>query len=145
MDFSGSSLLNQPSQVKHAEKKSEQNKTNDNTPSHKKRTRKNLSKACTSSDSNEKLRQPTIIDVFKKAGAITSQDVPNENSTGLSSKERSTESSEQQASDSIEPMVVEITSVAKALEGQRSKFRCLLVQCFSILTLSRVCILCNTV
>ncbi|PON88034.1 Fanconi anaemia protein FANCD [Trema orientale] len=137
MDYSGSSMLNRPHLVKHVEKKSEQNKTNDGTPSDKKRTRKNLSKACTSSDSNEKLRQPTIIDVFRKAGVITSQDAPNENSSGLSSKERSTESSEQQPSDCNEPMVVEITSVAKALEGQRSKFRCLLVQCFSILTLSK--------
>ncbi|XP_062107055.1 uncharacterized protein LOC133818291 [Humulus lupulus] len=138
LDHSGSSLLNQQShQVKHVEKKSEQNKTNDEIPSDKKRTRKNLSKACTSSDSNEKLRQPTIIDVYRKAGAITSQDVPNETSSGLYSKERSAESSEQQPHDSNEPMVVDICSVAKALEGQKSKFRCLLVQCFSILTLSK--------
>ncbi|KAF4399822.1 hypothetical protein G4B88_021036 [Cannabis sativa] len=138
LDHSGSSLLNpQSHQVKHVEKKREHNKTNVEIPSDKKRTRKNLSKACTSSDSNEKLRQPTIIDVYRKAGAITSQDMPNETSSGLSSKERSTESSEQRPHDSNEPVVVDISSVAKALEGQRSKFRCLLVQCFSILTLSK--------
>ncbi|KAF4381676.1 hypothetical protein F8388_021304 [Cannabis sativa] len=142
LDHSGSSLLNpQSHQVKHVEKKREHNKTNVEIPSDKKRTRKNLSKACTSSDSNEKLRQPTIIDVYRKAGAITSQDMPNETSSGLSSKERSTESSEQRPHDSNEPVVVDISSVAKALEGQRSKFRCLLVQCFSILTLSKVCML----
>lgn len=139
LDHSESSLLNQqPHQVRHVEKKSEQNKANDEIPSDKKRTRKNLSKACTSSDSNEKLRQPTIIDVYRKAGHVTSQDVPNETSSGLSLKERSIEFSEQQPHDSIEPMVVDISIVAKALEGQKSKFRCLLVQCFSILTLSKV-------
>ena len=116
VDHSGSSLLNQIHHVKHMEKKSEQNKTSDNTSSDKKRTRKNLSKACLSSDSNDKLRQPKILDVLRKAGAVTSQDVPNENSSTLSSKESSAEPSQQHSSDFSEPMVIEISAAAKALK-----------------------------
>lgn len=143
VDHSGSSLLNQIHHVKHVEKKSDQNKTSDNTSSDKKRTRKKLSKACLRSDSNDKLRQPTILDVLRKAGAVTSQDVPNENSSTLSSKESSAEPSQQHPSDFSEPMVIEISAAAKALESQRSKFRRLQVQCLSILTLSQVSYACD--
>ncbi|EXC35014.1 hypothetical protein L484_017715 [Morus notabilis] len=137
VNHSGSSLLNPIYHVRHMEKKSEQNKMNDNTSSNKK-TRKKLSKASTSYDSNDKLRQPTIMEALRKAGAVTSEDVPNENSPGLSSKGSSAESSQQHRSDSSEPIVIEISAAVKALESQRSKFRCLQVQCLSIWAHSKV-------
>lgn len=137
VNHSGSSLLNPIYHVRHMEKKSEQNKMNDNTSSNKK-TRKKLSKVRKSFDSNETLRQPTIMEALRKVGAVTSQDVPNENSPGLSSKDSSAEPSQQHRSDSSEPIVIEISAAFKALESQRSKFRCLQVQCLSILAHSKV-------
>ncbi|KAL5581637.1 hypothetical protein UlMin_014079 [Ulmus minor] len=134
LDHSGSSMSNQPHHARHVEKKNEPKKTNDNTFSDNKRTHKKLSRASKNSDSDDKLRQPKIKDVLRKSGVIKSQDEP-ENSSDLSSKSRSSESSEQHPYDSSDP-VVEISAVAKSLEAQRSKFRHLLVQCFSLLTFS---------
>lgn len=138
VDHCGSVLLNQPYYVGHVDKKNGHKKTHDTTSMDCKSTRKKISKAITSSDTNGKLRQPTIMDALKKAGAVTSQEVPNDNSSNLSSKAKSAESSQKHPCDSHEPMVVEISAVAKALETHRFKFRRLLVQCFFILTLSKV-------
>lgn len=138
VDHSGPSNLNQGHHTRHVEKKSALSTENDTNSSDKKRTRKKLTKTCSSSDSSEKLKQPTIFEMLKKAGATISQDVPSENSSGLSPKTRS-ESSEQYPHGSNEPTVVEISAVSKALEGQRSKFRCLLAQSVSMLSLSKVC------
>ncbi|CAN0890521.1 Fanconi anemia group D2 protein homolog [Linum grandiflorum] len=87
------------------------------------------SKDSTSSDTNGKLRQQTIFDVFKKAGPMTTQDATNpESSTPCSTGEES----------SVQPVVAEFSSVDMALEVHRYKFRPLLVQCFSLLTFSKI-------
>lgn len=139
VDHCGSVLLDQPHQAGHVEKKNVLKKKHDIASSDSKRKRKKIPKAMTTSDTNGKLRQPTISDVLKKAGASTSREVPNENSSDLSSKAKSFESSQQHPCGSNEPVVVEISAVAKALEAHRYKFRRILVQCFSILTFSNVC------
>ncbi|KAF3445135.1 hypothetical protein FNV43_RR14828 [Rhamnella rubrinervis] len=136
VDHCGSGLLNQLYYVGHVDKKNSHKKTHVTTSTDCKRTRKKISKAITSSDTNGKLRQPTILDVLKKAGAVTSQEVPNDSSSNLSSRAKSAKSSQQHPCNSHEP-VVEISAVAKALETHRFKFRRLLVQCFFILTLSK--------
>ena len=138
VDHWGSVLLNQPYYVGHMDKKNGHKKTLDSTSTNCKRTRKKIPRAITSSDANGKLCQPTILDVLKKAGAVTSQEVLNDNSSNLSSNAKSAESSQQHPCDSHEPMVVEISAVAKALESHRFKFRRILVQCYFILTLSKV-------
>ncbi|XP_048327057.2 uncharacterized protein LOC107405260 isoform X1 [Ziziphus jujuba] len=136
VDHCGSVLLKQP-QVGHVEKKNVHKKTHDDALSDSKRKRKKISNALTSSDSKGKLRQPTILDVLKKPGASTSQEMPNGNSSDLTSKANSVEPSQQHPCGSDEQVVVEISAVAKALEAHRHKFRHILVQCFSILTFSK--------
>lgn len=64
--------------------------------------------------------------------------MPNEDSSCLTSKSRSHESSEQNSSDSNEAAVIEISAIAKAIDAQRFKFRPLLVHCYSILGFAKV-------
>ncbi|KAA8544885.1 hypothetical protein F0562_019717 [Nyssa sinensis] len=85
-EHSASSFLSQPGYARIIERKSEDMKTNDSASPNKKRKNRKISKAATSSVVNGKLRQPTIVDVLRKAGAITSQELLNEDSSGLSSK-----------------------------------------------------------
>nr|XP_011467650.1 PREDICTED: Fanconi anemia group D2 protein [Fragaria vesca subsp. vesca] len=135
-DINRSSLLNKPHHMGHIEKKHEQKKTQEDvSPSSTKRNNK-TSKASTASDTMGRLRQTTLYDVLGKAGVITGQEVPNEDSSGLSMKGRSCESSQKNPCDS-EATIIEMSAVAKALEAQRSKFRPLLVQCYSVLALSK--------
>lgn len=76
------------------------------------------------------------MDVLRKAGAIPSQDIPNEDSSGMSFKGTTSESSVH--ANSSEPEYIEVSMAAKSLEVQRYKFRPLLVDCFSILSFSQV-------
>lgn len=138
MDHCGSVMLNQPSHLSHVNKKNGHKRSQDTTLSDSKKTRKKISKSMTSSDTNEKCRQPTILEVLKKVGAATSQEVPNDNASSLSSNAKSAELSKQHSCDSHAPVEVEISAVTKALETQSFKFRRLLVQCLFILTLSKV-------
>ncbi|KAM5580264.1 hypothetical protein ABKV19_009822 [Rosa sericea] len=136
-DINRSSLLNQPHHMGHTEKKLEHKKTQEDiSPSGARRNNK-TSKASTTSDTMGKLRQPTLFDVLEKAGVITGQEVPNEDSSGLSTKGRSSESSQKNPCDFNEAAIIEMSAVAKALEAQRSKFRPLLVQCYSVLAISK--------
>ncbi|XP_057476207.1 uncharacterized protein LOC130764144 isoform X1 [Actinidia eriantha] len=137
MDNSASSLLNQPNYAGDSEK-SEYMKTNDSSFPKKKRENGRTSKASTSSDVNGKFRQPTIVDALRKAGAITSQEVSNEDSSGMSLKDSTAEPEAHNDSDASENVNVEISAAAKVLEAQRYKCRPLLVDCFSILTFSEM-------
>ncbi|XP_058097444.1 uncharacterized protein LOC131242659 isoform X2 [Magnolia sinica] len=108
------------------------------------------------SDLNGKLRQPTILDAlkragavisqegpnegssgFSRAGAVISQEGPNEGSSGFSTKEKASQSGEQHKFESNEQGLVEISAVPKVLDAQRFKFRPLLVDCLSILSFSQ--------
>ncbi|KAK4576846.1 hypothetical protein RGQ29_027402 [Quercus rubra] len=131
VDHFGSPLPNQ--HMGHIEKSKHQ-KTQDSNMQ-KNRRYKKISKA-SSSDANGKLRQPTILDAFKKVGVVTSQEVPNKESSASNSQGRASNSANQNLCDSSEPDIIEVSAVAKALEVQRFKFRPLLVQCFSILAFS---------
>lgn len=134
VDHFGSPLPNQ--HMGHIEKNKHQ-KTQDSNMQ-KNRRYKKTSKA-SSSDANGKLRQPTILDAFKKVGVVTSHEVPNKESLASNSQGRASNSANQNLCDSSEPDIIEVSAVAKALEVQRFKFRPLLVQCFSILAFSEVC------
>ncbi|XP_050384590.1 uncharacterized protein LOC126801166 [Argentina anserina] len=129
-DINRSSLLNQPHHILEHKKTQE-----DISPSGTRRNNK-TSKSSTTSDTTGRLRQPTLFDVLEKAGVITGQEVSNEESSGLSTKGRSCESSQKNPCDS-EAAIIEMSAVTKALEAQRSKFRPLLVQCYSVLALSK--------
>ena len=82
-------------------------------------------------DANGKLRQPTIMDVLKRAGAVVSQGV----SIGSSSDSTSCE---HEAVGSNELGLVDISEKPILLESQRCKFRPLLVDCLFILSFSEV-------
>nr|XP_023876814.1 Fanconi anemia group D2 protein homolog isoform X3 [Quercus suber] len=131
VDHFGSPLPNQ--HMGHIEKSKHQ-KTQDSNMQ-KNRRHKKISKA-SGSDADGKLRQPTILDAFKKVGVVTSQEVPNKESLASNSQGRASNSANQNLCDSSEPDIIEVAAVAKALEVQRFKFRPLLVQCFSILAFS---------
>lgn len=140
-DINRSSLLNQPHHMGHIEKKLKHKKTQEDiSPSSTRRNNK-TSKASTTSDTKGKLHQPTLFDVLEKAGVLTGQEVPNEDSSSLTTKGRSCESSQKHPCDSNEAAITEISSVAKALEAQRLKFRPLLVQCYSVFAFSKVWLL----
>lgn len=121
--------------------KNEQKKTHDSSSQDKKRKHKKVSKASTVSDTNCKLRQPTTLDVLRKGGNLTSQEVPNGDSLSTVSKGRKSGSADETSCGSNEQVILEVSAVAKALETQRFKFRPLLSQCLSVLTFSKVCML----
>ena len=83
--------------------------------------------------------QLTLIETWKKAGAI-STDASNENSTGVPSKSSPSQTSACSTSNSSESVDTDIiiSEAVKLLEAQRYKFRPLLVDCFSILSYSKV-------
>ncbi|KAJ6912410.1 Fanconi anemia group D2 protein [Populus alba x Populus x berolinensis] len=128
VDNSGTLLLNKANNRVHFEKNGEHKKTQDN--KHKKTSKES------SSDPNGKLRQPTILDVLRKTGAVTSQDVSNEESTSQSSKGQTFIPADQDSCNSTGLISLEVSAVAKALEAQRFKFRPLHVQCYSLLMFS---------
>ncbi|KAI8026083.1 Fanconi anemia group D2 protein [Camellia lanceoleosa] len=138
MEYSASSLSNQPSYIGNSEKKSERMKANESSSPNKKGKNGRTSKASTSSDVNGKFRQPTIVDSLRKACGTTSQEVPNEDSSCLHSRDSIAEPASPHASDSSEVVNVEISAASEVLEAQRYKFRPLLVDCFSILAFSKM-------
>lgn len=117
------------------EKKNEPKMTHEST-SPNKRKHKRISKTSTTGIDG-KLRQPTLLDVFRKAGATTSQEMPNE----ISSKEKTSASVDQHSNVNNESMLIEVSPVSQALESQKFRFRPLQLECFSILTFSKVCLL----
>lgn len=132
---SSSPFLGQSSYKALTGKTTEHMSANESSSQNRKRKNQNTSKASTNTYTNGKSRQPTIMDVLKKAGAIPSQDVPNDDSSGMSFKGTTSESSVH--ANSSEPEFIEVSMAAKSLEVQRYKFRPLLVDCFSILSFSQ--------
>lgn len=99
---------------------------------------KRMTKSQTSAGADGKLRQPTILGMLKKAAAVMSQELPNDDSGSPSSKGRKSESADQHPCDYSETEHVEVSGAAEMLALQRFKFRPLHLRCFSILTLSEV-------
>ncbi|THU74124.1 hypothetical protein C4D60_Mb04t30040 [Musa balbisiana] len=99
------------------------------TSHNKKHKQKKDSMVTEKADANGKLRQPTIMDVLKRAGAVVSQGV------SLGSSTDST-SCEHEAVGSNELGLVDISEKPILLESQRCKFRPLLVDCLFILSFS---------
>ncbi|KAG9439837.1 hypothetical protein H6P81_020002 [Aristolochia fimbriata] len=85
-------------------------------------------------DMSRKLRQPTILDVLKRTGAVISQDMA-EGSTVPSHKDKNSESLVKDAFD--ESLLVEIPADSRILDAQKFKFRPLYDDCFSILSFSK--------
>ncbi|XXG66038.1 hypothetical protein AAC387_Pa05g3593 [Persea americana] len=134
MEHSGS--FSSKENLRHKKRKGEDRKVPDSaSPDDKRKHRKN-SKVPENSDISGKLRQPTILDVLKRAGAVTSQEERNEECPGLSSKEKASQSGEHEAYLSNEQGLIEISAVAKALDAQRFKFRPLFIDCLSLLSFS---------
>ncbi|KAF9592536.1 hypothetical protein IFM89_015230 [Coptis chinensis] len=96
---------------------------------------KELKRKSSNTSDNGNLKQPTILEVLRRAGAV-SQEVPNEGFSDQSCKRTESQHSDCHA-DSNGPPSVEISAVTKILDGQRFKFRELSVDCLSILTFSR--------
>ncbi|PKI41038.1 hypothetical protein CRG98_038566 [Punica granatum] len=96
-----------------------------------------MAKSQTSSGTDGKLRQPSILDMFKKAGAVTSQELPNEDSASPSSKTGTSESADQNPSDYNETEL-DVSAATKTFDLQRFKFRPLHLHCYSILTFSKL-------
>lgn len=137
VDPLSSSPSNEPSYVEHTGKKRWNLKSNeDSSQNRKKENRKNSNKS--NSDNSGKYKQPTILDMLRKAGAVPSQEVPNEDLSCTSSKCSIPMMAVHNSSKSSEPENVEVSEVAKILDGQRYKFRPLSIECFSILAFSKV-------
>ncbi|KAL3814707.1 hypothetical protein ACJIZ3_015975 [Penstemon smallii] len=98
-----------------------------------KRIKRQSSSPLANSNTEQKLKQPTIIDVWRKAGAITSQEVINEDLSMLPSETGPLESAGNPAKNSNIPQNIEISAPAMSIEAQNYKFRPLSVDCFSIL------------
>lgn len=117
-----------------AGKSTEHNSADENTSQNNKRKYRKSSKLATSSDTNSKSRQPTIMDVLKKAGVLPN--ASNEDSSGSPVTGTTSESSEQV--NTYESEYIEVSASTKCLEVYRCKFRPLLVECFSMLSFSKV-------
>lgn len=85
------------------------------------------------SNSEEKLRQPTLIDVWRKVGATPIPEDHNEEVSVMSPKTRDSASQENQADKSNMPQNIELSAPLKSLDAQKYNFRPLSVDCFSIL------------
>ncbi|XP_010532525.1 PREDICTED: Fanconi anemia group D2 protein homolog isoform X2 [Tarenaya hassleriana] len=136
LEHSGSLAIPQPKQAEHLGKKPEKRKLHDDASQS--TGKKKNGKGPKHSDTNDKLRQPTILDMWKKAGAVTSQTEPDESCCVESSNGKTLGSVDEHCSNPKESLVVEIPQVSQALEAQRLKFRPLLPQCLSILKLPKV-------
>ncbi|KAL8114818.1 hypothetical protein AgCh_021606 [Apium graveolens] len=128
-----SHFLGRPSSKILAEKSTEHNSADESTSQNNKRKYRKTSKLATNSDTNAKSRQPTIMDVLKKAGVLPS--VSNEDSSGLPVKGTASESNEQV--NTYDSEYIDVSASTKCLEVYRCKFRPLLVECFSMLSFSQ--------
>lgn len=135
----GCSATSQHNHVDHLGKKYEKRKLDDDA-SQRKGSKKNNLKKSKHSNVNEKLRQPTIMDVFKKTGAVMSQSQTQLHGTPSlpSLDDRTAAGSMDENCSDNESLSVKIPQVSPALEAQRFKFRPLLPQCLSILKFPKV-------
>ncbi|XP_075073834.1 uncharacterized protein LOC107797636 isoform X2 [Nicotiana tabacum] len=83
-----------------------------------------------------KLRQPTIMDVLRKAGAVPSQE-PSVSPSGTCSKGSVPESSGNQPRNSNVLANIDVSTTVEHVEAQRYKFRPLLLECFAILAFQK--------
>lgn len=121
------------------EKRSELSQRNTSISVKSKRNSRKTSRKSDNPNVDGNLKQPTIIDMFRKSGAITSQEMLNEGSSSTASKEGSTsEATEKHAAELDALPTVDISTVASVVEAQRHKFRPLLVSCFIILASTKV-------
>ncbi|KAH6772470.1 fanconi anemia group D2 protein [Perilla frutescens var. frutescens] len=86
-----------------------------------------------SSNIEEKFKQPTLVDIWRKAGTIPSQEALDEDASVVSLKTKQPASEESQAEKSNIPLNIEISAPLKCLDAQKHKFRPLPVDCLSIL------------
>lgn len=84
-----------------------------------------------------KLRQPTIMDVLRKSGAVPSQE-PSVSPSGTCSKGSVPESSGNQPRNSNVLANIDVSTTVEHVEAQRYKFRPLLLDCFAILAFQKV-------
>ncbi|KAL5726309.1 hypothetical protein ACHQM5_009361 [Ranunculus cassubicifolius] len=125
---SGSSS-GKPSLSMNMEKKNEKSTISQSNSSNKKLKRK-----ISSQSANDKLKQPTILEMLKRAGAV-SQEVPNDGLSDHSGK--STESQHEETPPSTSsPCFIEISAATRVLDGQRFKCRSLSIDSLSFLTFS---------
>ncbi|XP_020271139.1 Fanconi anemia group D2 protein homolog, partial [Asparagus officinalis] len=117
------------------EKRSSERMVSESTSQDNKRRCKKDPETSQKSNPNEKLRQPTIISAFKRAGVVISQEV-NESSSGQSSNGGTSQSIKNQDTDSTEAGPIDISAELKVLDMQRFKFRPLNIECFSMLSFS---------
>ncbi|KAL8240331.1 hypothetical protein R6Q59_013686 [Mikania micrantha] len=136
-ELSSASLPCQPACI---EKNTEQTRTNQCSSQISKKKIKMSSKALknigTQANSTTQL---TLTETWKKAGAISSE-AANESSTSMHSKSNPSEQATRSTTnfnESIEANI-EISETAKLLEAQRYRFRPLLIDCFSILSYSKM-------
>ncbi|XP_071936752.1 uncharacterized protein [Coffea arabica] len=119
------------------EKKSELIQENRSVSQKSKRNIRKTSKVSKSSTVDDKLKQPTIIEMLKKAGSITSQEILNEDSSGKMPKGSMCEDGKKDAPDSDIIRIVEIFEAVKKVEAQKHKFRPIRVHCYSILAFKK--------
>ncbi|TYI20143.1 hypothetical protein ES332_A07G215700v1 [Gossypium tomentosum] len=132
VEHCGSAFINQPNHVGNKEKKNEPKMTPESTSPNKRKHKKTSKTSAIGTDGN--LHQQTLFDVLRKAGAVTSQEVPDK----VSSKDMATSTSVDHNSHVFnESVLIEVSPVSQALESQKFRFRPLLLECFSILTFSK--------
>lgn len=88
---------------------------------------------------DDKLKQPTILDAFKRAGVTVSQ-ASNKASSQPSSSGMMSNNIEQETNDPGELGFVDLMTAPVQLDMQRFKFRTLHTRCLSLLNYSEVCI-----
>ncbi|TYG62400.1 hypothetical protein ES288_D07G227600v1 [Gossypium darwinii] len=132
VEHCGSAFINQPNHVGNKEKKNEPKMTPESASPYKRKHKKISKTSATGTDGN--LHQQTLFDLLRKAGAVTSQEVPDK----VSSKDMATSASVDHNSHVFnESVLIEVSPVSQALESQKFRFRPLLLECFSILTFSK--------
>ncbi|CAH8305407.1 unnamed protein product [Eruca vesicaria subsp. sativa] len=126
------SATSQHTHVEHPERKNEKRKLQTDA-SQRKGNMKNKLKKSKQTSVDEHMRQPTILDAFKKVGVVTSQTQLHENPSPSSLDGRTASGSMHETCSEDESLSVKIPQVSPALAAQRFKFRPLLPQCLSIL------------
>ncbi|CAN4108571.1 unnamed protein product [Withania somnifera] len=81
---------------------------------------------------DERFRQPTIMDALRKAGAVPSQE-PSTGPSGACSQGSTPEASGNQPHNINMSVDVDVSTAMEHVEAQRHKFRPLLLDCFTIL------------
>ncbi|XP_020518624.1 Fanconi anemia group D2 protein homolog isoform X1 [Amborella trichopoda] len=134
MEHSGHSLYGK---YYHLQSKVNQDETKIVSDKNGKKQTKKKSAVSQVSDVDSRLKQPTILDSFKRAGITISQQASKECSSTNASKESTTEDGESQNFDFNELTHLQTSAAPMVLDAQRFKFRPLLVNCLSVLSLSK--------